>query len=57
MEERQDLVAHDAVGLGVKQLSRHAMEVENSLFIGCEKVTLMHHLVALGEGSDMWWWH
>ena len=50
-------MAHDAVGLGVKQLSRHAMEVENSLFIGCEKVTLMHHLVALGEGSDMWWWH
>ena len=45
-------MGQDAVGSGVKQLSRHAMEVENSLFSGCEKGTLMPHLVALGEGRD-----
>ena len=41
----------DAVGSGVKQLSRHAMEVENSLFSGCEKGAQMNHLVVLGMGK------
>ena len=42
----------DAVGSGVKQLSRHAMEVENSLFSGCEKGPQMHHLVVLGIAGE-----
>ncbi|KAL5460384.1 hypothetical protein EMCRGX_G033830 [Ephydatia muelleri] len=52
IEERQDLVEKDAVGSGVKQLSRHAMEVENSLFSGCEKGPQMHHLVVLEQRKN-----
>ena len=43
----------DVVGSGVKQLSRHAMEVENSLFSGCEKGPQMHHLVVLGIAGEL----